>query len=224
MADEKRWKKFFRSPCNKSPSPRIPSMTGDNREMLTAAINTMEHGAGADRALLDRLLRQVADGDREAFGQLYRLARGPVYGLVLSMLKNAHDAQEITQDTFVKVWDSAGSYRSQGSPMAWLLTVARNLARMRLRQSARLGELTEEEWEAIPADAPAVTAEDRAVLQEALASLGDQERQIVLLHAASGLKHREIASLLELPLSTVLSKYQRALKKLRAQLEGGGIR
>ena len=192
--------------------------------MLTAAINTMEHGAGPDRALLDRLLRQVADGDREAFGQLYRLARGPVYGLVLSMLKNAHDAQEITQDTFVKVWDSAGSYRSQGSPMAWLLTVARNLARMRLRQSARLGELTEEEWEAIPADAPAVTAEDRAVLQEALASLGDQERQIVLLHAASGLKHREIASLLELPLSTVLSKYQRALKKMRAQLEGGGIR
>ena len=70
-------------------------------------------------------------------------------------------------------------------------------------------------------DSPAVTAEDRAVLQAALGALDDQERQAVLLHAVSGLKHREIAEILELPLPTVLSKYHRALKKLRKQLEGG---
>ena len=60
----------------------------------------------------------------------------------------------------------------------------------------------------------------REVLQQALASLGDVERQVVLLHAVTGLKHREIAALLEMPLATVLSKYHRALKKLRVQLEG----
>lgn len=59
------------------------------------------------------------------------------------------------------------------------------------------------------------------MLQEALGALGDAERQIVLLHSSSGLKHREIAALLEMPLPTVLSKYHRALKKMKLQLEGG---
>lgn len=190
--------------------------------MQTAALETMEPG-GPDRGELDRLLGRTALGDREAFGELYRRTKGAVYGLTLSLLRNAHDAQEVTQDTFVRIWEAAGSYRSQGSPMAWMLTIARNLANMRLRKSSRVGELTDEEWNTIPADAPAVTAEDRLALQDALSTLADGERQIVLLHAASGLKHREIAELLEIPLSTVLSKYQRALKKLRSQLEGGAV-
>ena len=106
--------------------------------------------------------------------------------------------------------------------MAWLLTIARNLARMKLRQGARQAELSEEEWEAIPADSPSVTPEDRELLQTALAGLEDQERQVVLLHAVTGLKHREIAALLEMPLATVLSKYHRALKKLKNKLKGDG--
>ena len=65
-----------------------------------------------------------------------------------------------------------------------------------------------------------MTAEDREVLSAALGVLGEQERQIVLLHAVSGLKHREIAQLMELPLATVLSKYHRGLKKLKKKLEG----
>jgi len=65
-----------------------------------------------------------------------------------------------------------------------------------------------------------VDADDRPLLQHALAGLGEEERRIVLLHAVTGMKHREIAALLELPLPTVLSKYHRALKKMRAYLEG----
>ena len=73
---------------------------------------------------------------------------------------------------------------------------------------------------AIPAAAPDVSPEDRQVLQDALARLGAEERRIILLHAVAGLKHRETAQLLELPLSTVLSKYHRGLKKLRALMKG----
>lgn len=169
---------------------------------------------------LDRLLLQVGQGDREAFARLYALTRGAVYALALSLLRDAHEAQDVAQDVFVKVWESAPAYRPQGSPMAWLLTVARNLARSRLRQSGRQIELDEEAWNAIPAAAPEVSPEDRQLLQASLARLGAEEREIVLLHAVTGLKHREIAVLLELPLSTVLSKYHRGLKKLRAQMKG----
>ena len=67
-------------------------------------------------------------------------------------------------------------------------------------------------------------ADERALLQGALASLADEERRIVLLHAVTGMKHREIAALLELPLPNVLSKYHRALKKMRIFLEGDDAR
>lgn len=169
---------------------------------------------------LDRLLIRVGQGDREAFARLYGLTRGAVYALALSLLHDVHEAQDTAQDVYVKVWESAPAYRSQGSPMAWLLAVARNLARSRLRQSGRQVGLDTEEWNAIPAAAPDVSPEDRQLLQEVLARLGAEERQIILLHAIAGLKHREIAQLLEQPLSTVLSKYHRGLKKLRAQMKG----
>ena len=179
-----------------------------------------ETDSSAEQTVLRELLAKTALGDREAFGRLYAATRGAVYAMALSVLKNAEDAADVTQETFVRVWSVAGQYRPDGSPMGWLLTVARNLARMKLRQESRRTDLTEAEWDAIPAKAD-IPAEDRAVLQTALAALDNGTRQIVLLHASGGLKHREISELLQMPLATVLSRYHRALKKMRAKLEGG---
>lgn len=176
--------------------------------MLLTAQTTQRYGV-EERRELDELLSGVAAGDREALAQLYRRTRTAVYGLALSYVKNAHDAQDVTQDTFVRVWDSAYQYKPQGSPMGWVLAVARSLALMKLRQGSRQEQLEDEEWDAIPAESPAVTPEDRQVLQQAMAALADEERQVVILHAITGLKHREIAHLLEMPLATVLSKYHR---------------
>ena len=185
---------------------------------LLGAQTTEDETARRDREL-EQLLLQVGRGDREAFARLYSLTRGAVYALALSLLHDGHEAQDVAQDAFVRVWECAPGYRPQGSPMAWLLTITRNLALTRLRQGGRQTTLDEEAWNAIPADAPDVEPEDRAVLQEALARLGAEERRVVLLHAA-GLKHREIARLLGQPLSTVLSKYHRGLKKLRSLMKG----
>ncbi|MBP3520759.1 MAG: RNA polymerase sigma factor [Oscillospiraceae bacterium] len=173
-----------------------------------------------DREILDRLLLAVGAGDREALARLYEETRGAVYAAALGVLGNHHEAQDVTQEAFVRIWENAPGYRSQGSPMAWMLTITRNLARMSLRREGRKGELSPEEWESIPAGEEQEAAEDRMALREALASLDSEERQIILLHAVSGLKHREIAALIERPLSTVLSRYQRGLKKLKKQLEG----
>ena len=192
--------------------------------LMLMLAQTMEQEAVRDREGLDRLLAAVAAGEQEALAQMYHQTRSAVYGLALSYVKNAHDAQDITQDTFVQIWDNAPQYRTKGSPMGWILTIARNLALMKLRRQQRQGELDEEQWQAIPADAPNVSHEDRLLLQNALEALEEQERRIVVLHAVTGLKHREIAALLELPLATVLSKYHRALKKLKLRLEGDGIR
>lgn len=186
--------------------------------MLLAALQS-EYGT-PDPRQLEGLMAGLAAGDRDALAQLYHRTRAAVYGLALSILGSGHDAEDVTQDTYVTAWEKCHLYRPQGTPMAWLLTITRNLARMKLRDRGRTQDFSEEQWMAIPAQSPAVTPEDRAVLEAALNILSDQERQIVVLHAAAGLKHREIAQLLELPLPTVLSKYRRALSKLKTKLEG----
>ena len=164
--------------------------------MTVLGLLTTTYGAPSAREDLESLLLGVAAEDSHSLEELYHRTRTAVYGLVLSYLKHPQDAEDVTQDAFVRIWDTAASYRPQGKPM------------------------TDEEWSALPARAPDVTTEDRHVLRAALSLLSEQERQVVMLHAVTGLKHREIAQLLELPLATVLSKYRRALKKLNLLLEG----
>ncbi len=191
---------------------------------MLSMLMTTEYAPAEERRELQRLLRCIAAGEREALAALYQRTRTAVYGLALSYLRNAHDAQDLTQDVYVQVWDCAAQYRPNGSPMGWLLAVCRNLCLMRLRREEHHAALSEEEWDAIPTPECGLDTEERVLLQNALESLGEEERRIVLLHAVTGLKHREIAALLELALPTVLSKYHRALKKMRSCLEGDDAR
>ena len=191
---------------------------------MLSMLMTTEYAPAEDRHKLQQLLIHIAGGEREALAELYQRTRAAVYGLALSYLKNAHDAQDLTQDVYVQVWDCAEQYRLTGSPMGWLLAVCRNLCLMRLRREERHAALSEEEWDAITTQECGLDADERALLQGALASLTDEERRSGLLHAVTGLKHRELVALLELPLPTILSKYHRALKKMRSFLEGDDAR
>lgn len=178
---------------------------------LTLAIDTVD---------VDDLIKKIAKGDKCALSDLYNETRSAVYGFALSMTKNRDDSEDILQDTFIKVWQNAANYQSQGTPMAWILSITKNLSLMKLREHGRKQDLAPEEWDALFHDAdPSATIDDRHLLQAALTILSDEERDIVLLHAISGLKHREIAALLNMALATVLSKYHRGLKKLRNYLE-----
>ena len=168
-----------------------------------------------DDAVLDQCIARIAGGDQEALADLYSRTRPAVYGFALSILKNPHDAEDVLHDAYLQVWQSAGQYRTQGKPRAWIMTIVRNLSLSRLRQQGRTEPLVQEDWQDRLADNPAVTHEDRMMLEAVLSALSDEERQIVTLHALTGLRHREIAALLGLPLPTVLSKYSRALKKLQ---------
>ncbi|OUN85175.1 RNA polymerase sigma factor [Gemmiger sp. An50] len=188
--------------------------------MLVLGTMAQEARAANPNGELEALIGGIAAGSREDLAELYRRTRAAVYGLALSYLKNGAEAEDVAQDTFVKVWAAAPSYRPQGKPMAWLLTIARNLALGRLRTAARIQDLSEAQWSAFSIESDTLTADDRTVLAAALGRLSDEERHIVVLHAVCGLKHREIAQFLGLALPTVLSKYHRSLKKLKTILEG----
>lgn len=177
--------------------------------------------SGGEPAVDDALLFQVGQGDQEAFRQLYQNTDRTIYSFILSILKNPQDAEEVMQETYLKIWTSAASYHSQGKPLAWIFTIARNLCYMRFRDQKRqadmgLDDLNGEETGELCL--PLENLADAMVLRSALEILKEDERQIVLLHASAGLKHREIASNLQMPLATVLSKYNRAIKKLKQYL------
>ena len=169
---------------------------------------------------LDTLIQRVATGDDAALHSLYQETCSAVYGYALSILRNPHDAQDVMQDTYLRIIDAACHYSSQGKPLSWVLTIVKNLSLMKLRSSKRTADMPIEE-EYFPADTPGLAREDAIVLHAALKHLDDIQRQIVILHAVNGMKHREIAQLLDVPLSTILSKYRRTLKKLRRILEEG---
>ncbi len=167
-----------------------------------------------DNGELESYIARCAAGDREGLALLYEHTRAAVYSFALSILRNVHDAEEVTQDVFVRAFQGAESYRPQGKPLAWLLRIARNLSLDRLRERSKREAVGELELERLTAN-PRVTAEDRLALEALLTVLGEDERQIVSLHAVAGMKHREIAALMDLALPTVLSKYNRAMKKLQ---------
>lgn len=178
-------------------------------------------GALPELTPMEEMIKRMAAGEKNAMAEIYNEASASVYGFVLSILRNTHDAEDVLQDTFIKLWSASSGYMPQGKPMAWILTIAKNLAMSRLREHKRSSDIPEDEWQMLYVESPAVTSEDRLVLESALKGLSDDDRQIVMLHAVSGMKHAEIAEMLDMPLSTVLSKYSRARKKLKSLIEGG---
>lgn len=186
---------------------------GETMILFTMVVPVERSGHNSHQ--LDDLIERMAQGDKEALASLYESTRAAVYGFALSILKDVDHAEDITQDTYLQLYHNAGSYRTQGKPMAWIMTITRNLAMSRLREQSRTLPL-EDTHLATLSHNPTVDQEDLLTLDTLLSLLDDQERQIVTLHALTGLKHREIAYLLSLPLPTVLSKYHRSMKKLNA--------
>ncbi|MCD8120391.1 MAG: RNA polymerase sigma factor [Lachnospiraceae bacterium] len=182
--------------------------------LFMALSESLERG---DSELLDDYIRRTAAGDEDGLTNLYEKTRVSVYGIALSITKNAEDAEDVTQDTYIRIWQSAHQYKSKGFPLAWILKIARNEALQTLRK--RKDVATDPADLSALAEKPAVTAEDRMVLESLFSELEQDEREIVTLYAVTGMKHREIADMLNLPLSTELSKYQRTLKKLGKRWE-----
>ncbi|MGM9522621.1 MAG: RNA polymerase sigma factor [Oscillospiraceae bacterium] len=190
--------------------------------MLFFTVGEDGHPEKPDRdAKLDGLLLSVSKGDKGAFAELYAQINKDVYGFALSILRSPQEAEDTAHDTFLRIWQAAGSYKSTGKPMAWILTIVRNLALMRLRETGRISGTTAEEAMAFLADTRGLPTEDSQLLAASLELLSPEELQIVTLHAVSGFEHREIAAMLKLPDATVRTKYRRALKKLRTLMEEG---
>jgi len=201
----------FEKPCNKIAARRVNVVKGG--ESMLVFLQAIEESAPVKRPIDEAWIAQIAAGDREALQRLYEAVGDKVYGFALSLVRHPQDAEDVMQETFLRVCVHAKEYRPQGKPLAWIFTIARHLAMDKRREQRRTQPL--EETEAVDLSGVA-QAEQRMLLDSLLNRLSEEDRQILILHAVVGMKHREIATVMELPLNTVLSRYRRALNRLKS--------
>lgn len=178
---------------------------------------------------LKLLIVRVAAGDQLAMTSLYDASNRVLYGLLLRILNEHGLAEEVLLDVYMQVWRQAASYDElRGSPMAWMLTIARSRALDRLR-SDRHGLKLRESIEAVDenvrskinVEETAAIAEAQGKVRDALKTLPAEQREVIELAYYGGLSHSEIALQLEQPLGTVKTRIRLAMMKLRDILEPG---
>lgn len=176
----------------------------------------------------EQLMRLVRRADSGAFSELYQRHSGAAYALALRLSATSTAAEDLVQDAFLAVWRSGATYDAErGSVRSWVLTVVRNGAVDAARRSAARPEghvnaIAVIDWLEAPDDTELEVAQREivAVVRAAVASLPDEQLQVIVLAYFRGFTHTEIATILATPLGTVKGRLRLALAKLQCQVEG----
>ena len=173
-----------------------------------------------------KLASQAAAGDSKALTQLYETHRDRVYAVAYRILKDAAEASDILQDTFVVLIEGRRGTPPKSSVRGWLVRVASNLAIDRYRQrrvrSAKPDDRPAEFERASRARSPESAAfggELSAEVREAIEQLSDKLRGVILLRYAGGLSYEEVADALDCSIGTVKSRLARAHARLTGSLD-----
>ena len=182
-----------------------------------------------------RLLAEIAAGQAGALAELYRIRGGALLALLRRMLGDEMEAEEVLQDTWVRIWQRAGSYNAaQSSPLTWMILLARGIAIERLRVRARRSEIrsaagatsTGPEWmqpgSSTHADGFSHLAarEHAGRVEDALSGLPEEQRRALELAFFGGHTQEEIAESTGQPLGTVKARIRRGMLALRRRLKG----
>lgn len=172
---------------------------------------------------------RAAQADRAAFGALYRRYLDRVYGYCFYLLGDHHDAEDVTERTFLSALDAIDRFRDDGASFrAWLFRIAHNELVNALRtRSRRRTEPLEGAAEPSSGDDPAAaasSADEARRVHRALGRLSDDRRQVVVLRFVDGLSAREIGAVLQRSEGAVRVLQHRALRELAAILGRGDSR
>lgn len=178
----------------------------------------------------EECISRMAQGDKDGLRMIYEEYIGYIYAVVLDVLKNKENAEDISADFFIKLWSVAASYKPGNGHRAWMVRIARNMAIDFLRKHRRmeLSDKMEDAGESAEGDSYGHSiyggdntsqVEDEVIsdmsLQEALAMLNDNEREVIQLKIVADMTFKEIAQFLDTPMGTITWRYQNAIKKLR---------
>jgi RNA polymerase sigma-70 factor (ECF subfamily) len=170
---------------------------------------------------LTRLWLDARDGDRASLHEAIRASQGDVYRLALHLVGTV-DADDVTQDTFVRAWRALPAFRGDSSARTWLLVIARRACADAIRRSTRQRRL----WSRARSDPASASATDsepdatRAFSLEALIDgLHDDQRVAFVLTQVIGCPYAEAATICSVPIGTIRSRVARARERLVTQVD-----
>ncbi len=184
----------------------------------------------------EELLASVQAGDTRSLGILVERWERPLFRFVYRMLPKREEAQDICQETFLKVASKSGLFRKGSRFSTWMYQIALNLTRDYLRKKSRWSNLVVEAADGREERAPALESgravtpdlelerkDTKETVRRALARLPADQREVLVLKEYQGMKFREIAELLSCPESTVKSRMYYGLQGLRSALSKEGL-
>ena len=166
------------------------------------------------------LIGRVANGDRNAFSEVYTATSAKLYGIVLRILKNRERADDVLQEVYIKLWQRAGKFNPQkASPMTWLCTIARNSAIDEIRRQRP--DVVETDYAHFASDSDRTPADNAQIneellkLNDCLDLLGDEQRNVIKQAYLDGYTRSELAKINDKPVGTIKSWLRRGLIQLR---------
>ncbi len=164
------------------------------------------------------LIKRIADGDRQALAELYRLMEKPVYRFILSRLNDPFESSDILHDVFLEVWRSAGRFEGRSKLQTWIFGIAYRKVIDRHRKAGR-STLTDTADENIADDAATaescvVAAQDAEQVQHCLSTLSDDHRSAISLAFWEDMSYREIADVCKTAEGTIKTRIFHAKKLL----------
>lgn len=175
-------------------------------------------------------IRQMAAREERAFAEFYDATSATVFGFLMRLLKDRSRAEEVAQDVYLQLWRRAASFDAErGNAWSWIVVIARSRAMDAIRSDGSYGSALSS-LETRPTAQPLGTrqsspareadlAQQRELVQEALAALSDPQRDTIEMAYFEGRSHREIADMTGVPLGTVKGRVRGALKTLTSLLQ-----
>lgn len=199
-------------------TPQRPSsISGRGRQMTVPT-------SGRDPQRVNTLLLQVADGNHEAYAQLYDAVAPVAFGISRRVLRDHAQSEEVTQEVMLEVWRQAAKFDPlRGNATAWVATIAHRRAvdRVRASESSRQREKAAGGWD-VPHDSVAEHVEETDERQNvawAMSQLTPLQREAIQLAYYDGRTYREVANHLHAPLGTIKTRMRDGLQRLRQALD-----
>ena len=185
------------------------------------------------------LMKRAKKGDETAFSELVRATEASVYRYLYAMVKNHEDALDLSQETYLKLWRTLSYYRGDCSPTTWILRIAKNTAIDHLRKIQKNGEqsslsYTDKDGSTLHLEFPDPDVDAnpeqalgrkqmRMAVRQAILSLPDEQRDVIVLREFEDLSYEEIAERLSLEIGTVKSRLYRARHAIKDFLISGNF-
>lgn len=167
-------------------------------------------------AEFEQCIEQMIHGDKEGLHRIYMAYGTYIYSILYDIVKNKEDAEDLTTEFFIKLWNIAEKYQFGGTHRSWLGRIAHNMAIDFIRSKKNHDSYEEMiETKEVGDEGFEKDVVMEVTLKEAIASLEVQEQEIVNLKVLGQLTFQEIADIIKKPMGTVTWKYKKAMEKLR---------